>query len=354
MRWLAARPIAPEDLKADRNAFTLLRWILASTVMYSHGWDLTQPVVHQDPSVAIFSFPVSRLAVFLFFTVSGFLVAGSLVKRGWADYLLARALRLLPGLWTMLIVITLGLGLLFGTLPLGAFLADPETHRFLWRNAFLIGGEFRLPGIFPTHPQPDVANGSLWTIPVEVRCYLALTFVSVVGLLQPRRRFTLLFLLAVAIHLAIPIDAWPLLANSRRLALSFFLGVLAWLWRDRLPMSWPLALAGAGVALAIPGDWLVKTAAIQLAFGYLVLVFAFRAGPLTRISVAMPDYSYGIYIYAFPCQQAAMALGAAEPLANIALGFALTLPLAAASWYLVEKPALDLKPYLSSRLGRPA
>lgn len=347
-RLLNARPVSPDEMKADANAFTMLRWILASSVMFTHAWDLTQPQTGLDPTVALLSIPVSRLAVFLFFTVSGFLVAGSLVKRGAADYLLARALRLLPGLWVMLVAITLLLWLAFGHQEFAAYLADPVTRRFLWRNALLLGGEYRLPGLFPTHPFVDVVNGSLWTIPLEVRCYLVLTVAGVAGVLQPRWRFTAIFAALAIVHLLVPIDAVPLLVNPRRLAFSFFLGVLAWLWRDRLPLSWPLALVAVGVVLALPFDWAVKTPAIQLAFGYLVLVFAFRAGRLTQVSTAMPDYSYGIYIYAFPAQQAALALGAAAPLANLALGFALTLPAAALSWHFVEKPALALKPRLQA------
>ncbi len=105
MNWLASRPIGTADLRHDGNSFTALRWILASSVMISHGWDLTQNQRGLDPTVAILSFPISRLAVFLFFTLSGFLVIGSLVKRGVLAFLQARALRLLPGLWVMLLVV---------------------------------------------------------------------------------------------------------------------------------------------------------------------------------------------------------------------------------------------------------
>ena len=344
MRSLPGRTVVPGDLRADANAFTLLRWMLASTVMFSHGWDLTQAARGLDPSVAILSFPVSRLAVFLFFTLSGFLVAGSLVKRGPAAFAIARALRLLPGLWAMLLVLPLVLWAAFGTVSLAAFLADPLTHRFVWRNALLLGGEYRLPFVFAGHPVPGVANGSLWTIPLEVRCYIALALTGAIGLLLPRRRFTLLFGAAMVLHLVLPVELVPQLTYSRWLAFSFFLGVLAWLWRERLWLSWPLALGAMTVAVLLPDAWAIKTAAIQLGFGYAVLVAAFLVPPaLKRFSAALPDYSYGIYIYAFPAQQAALALGAVTPAANIGLAFALMLPFAAASWHLVEKPALAAK-----------
>lgn len=345
LRWLAIRPIAATDLRHDGNIFTVLRWVLASTVMFSHGWDLTQASRGLDPSVAILGFPVSRLAVWLFFTLSGFLVCGSLVKRGVGPFLLARALRLVPGLWAMLLVVPLVLWAAFGTLDAAAFARSGETHAFIWRNALLLGGAFTLPGLFDGHPAAGVVNGSLWTIPHEVRCYLALGLAGWVGLLFPRNRFTLVLLIGIAVHLALPADQIPALTEARRLSFSFFLGVLAWLWRDRLLLSWPLALALLVVVLATPVDFAWKMPIGQLCYGYVALVVAFRVPQSVKdFSARIPDYSYGIYIYAFPAQQAAIALGAVRPIENIALAFVLMLPFAALSWHLVEKPALALKP----------
>lgn len=334
----------PGDLKTDANAFTAMRWILASTVMFSHGWDLTQPETGLDPSVPILGFPVSRLAVFLFFTLSGFLVTGSLVKRGAVDFTLARGLRLLPGLWVMIAVLVFGLWALFGTLPLGQYLADPMTRNFVLRNALLWGGEFRLPGVFDHNQFANVVNGSLWTIPHEVRCYIVLALIGAVGLLASRRLLLALFVVAAAVHLVVPEGIIPVLENPRRLAFSFFLGVLVFLWRERLWLSWPLALIVAALVLMLPAG-VVKTMAIQVSLGYLVLVAAFcSAGWFKAASVKLPDYSYGIYIYGFPAQQAAIALGIGlSPFTNIGWGVVIMLPLAALSWHLIEKPALGLK-----------
>lgn len=345
MNWLASRPIGTADLRHDGNSFTALRWILASSVMISHGWDLTQNQRGLDPTVAILSFPISRLAVFLFFTLSGFLVIGSLVKRGVLAFLQARALRLLPGLWVMLLVVPLLLGLGFGTLPFASFVGDAETHRFVWRNAVLIGGAYSLPGVFETAPLPGIVNGSLWTIPHEVRCYLALAVLGGLGMVLPRLRFTILILIGLAAHLIVPENFIPLLYDARRLAFAFFLGVLAWLWRERLPLSWPLAIVGVALTLIVPAEVGLKTPLSQLCFGYLALVAAFRVPAAWKVASArLPDYSYGIYIYAFTMQQVALALGARTPLPNIGLAFLLTIPFAALSWHLVEKPALALKP----------
>jgi peptidoglycan/LPS O-acetylase OafA/YrhL len=58
------------------------------------------------------------------------------------------------------------------------------------------------------------------------------------------------------------------------------------------------------------------------------------------------DYSYGIYIYAFPVQQTLVSFWPQMPLSAYLLStFVITVALAATSWHLVEKPALKYKPF---------
>ena len=58
------------------------------------------------------------------------------------------------------------------------------------------------------------------------------------------------------------------------------------------------------------------------------------------------DYSYGIYIYAFPVQQTMASFWPQMPLfAYLLSTLVITVSLAATSWHFVEKPALKLKPF---------
>lgn len=353
MDW-AGRRIVPEDLRHDGNILTAIRWLLASAVMISHGWDLTQPARGLDPTVPVLTVPISGLAVFLFFSLSGFLVSGSLLKRGVRDYAVARLLRLVPGLWVMLVVVAVGLWLVFGDRSFGSYVTDRETLLFLGKNASLIGSAFLLPGIFRDLPLPAV-NGSLWTIPQEVRCYIVLAIAGWLGLLARRRLLAAVFVLFAVVHFTLPLDIVPLLNRLRQLGFAFFLGVLAYQWRGAVRLSWPLAVAGVVVAVVVAHYVPVRAvglAALQIGFGYFVLVAAFAVPAwLKRGSSRLPDYSYGIYIYAFPAQQAVLALGwGTTPIANITLAFAVMLPFAAASWHLIESPALNLKKRFISRL----
>jgi peptidoglycan/LPS O-acetylase OafA/YrhL len=58
----------------------------------------------------------------------------------------------------------------------------------------------------------------------------------------------------------------------------------------------------------------------------------------------MGDFSYGIYIYAFPVQQLAAYFGAVSPWSNMLWSAPAVLILSALSWHLIEEPVLRLKP----------
>ncbi len=80
-------------------------------------------------------------------------------------------------------------------------------------------------------------------------------------------------------------------------------------------------------------------------FCYAILVFGFfqyfKFIDIGRVG----DFSYGIYLYAFPVQQTLIYFfkNSLNGWLLVFFATAVTLPLAMISWYLVEKPALKLK-----------
>jgi peptidoglycan/LPS O-acetylase OafA/YrhL len=67
------------------------------------------------------------------------------------------------------------------------------------------------------------------------------------------------------------------------------------------------------------------------------------------------DLSYGTYIYACPMQQLLViaGVGALNPLVFSIIATVVTLPAAALSWFLVEKPAMRLKARITRKRIRP-
>jgi peptidoglycan/LPS O-acetylase OafA/YrhL len=323
--------------------------VAALAVLFSHAWPISLGPDAVQPLNRLTGYDLGALAVFVFFCISGFLIARSFERQPtlW-HWILARILRLFPALLVMLLLMVLALGPLVTTLPLESYFSHPETQSYLPNNLSLALRQALLPGVFETLPYAVETNGSLWTLYFEVLCYGA---VMVAGLLGAFRRWgplvavTLLYVAANGLVFLMP-DAVPgAFRTFLALGMPFAVGVAFYLGRAWLPLH-PVLLAGlVGAAVLAKGTPLYQPAMI-LALSYGVFVFAFLPGGFIRRYNAFGDYSYGIYIYAWPIQQTVITLfGPMNPLMNFALALPVTLAIAWLSWTFIEKPALTLVPH---------
>ena len=128
----------------------------------------------------------------------------------------------------------------------------------------------------------------------------------------------------------------------------FQAGVLAFKYRDRTPASIPLAACAAALAIAgllVPDAYYF----ISLPVAYLACYLG-TLNPRRTWIVSSGDYSYGLYLYGFPIQQAFTALGSwtYNPPLDLCVALPVTFIVAWTSWHFVERPALRLKRYIAS------
>lgn len=322
-----------------RNHFNVIRLVAAWMVIWSHAWAITGTPGNDPFAHLTLTRSAGAFAVDVFFVISGFLVAASFERHGWREFLLARALRLYPALIVCTLLTVCVLGPLLTTSP--GYWRDAATWRFLAGNATLWRAEFWLPGVFETLPRTAV-NGSLWTLPIEGRLYLALLFAGLFGMLKPWR-YALAWTMALA---GAGVFAWQHAPLPEHLAYliwvtAFFItGTLLWVWRTRLVLTWWAWLPMLAVAAATRGTpWFVPAYFAAVAYGTFCLALLPRWLP----STGRHDLSYGLYLYGWPMQQLALLAGAVTPVANTIAATVLALACAAASWWLVERPALDWK-----------
>jgi peptidoglycan/LPS O-acetylase OafA/YrhL len=344
VRWTA--PTLAEAWDGGRNNFNLMRLVAAWLVIYGHARAITK-AGGQDLITWLTQFKFAGgVAVDIFFVVSGFLIAASLQRNDIRSYLASRGLRIVPGLAVCVALSAFVLG------PLLTTSADywhrPEVWRYFWINASLKSSEFFLPGVFETLPDPAV-NGSLWSLPIEARLYLALMGAGLAGLLTTRR-YTPLWLLTMACGYAWARWNAPLpdtLSNYAWCTAFFITGTALWVNRARVRLSWWI-VAGLllAAALARGGPWFHLPYFVLLCYGTVFVAFVPRL-PMIRHT----DLSYGMYLYGWPSQQLVEQFIApgGTPLQNTAWATALALSLAAASWFLVERPALRLKKRFGTR-----
>lgn len=337
------------------NSLNLLRLVLASLVIFSHAI-----VLGGFGSEAIIGHTtLGDLAVDGFFAISGFLVTASAMNRSIWRYLKGRVLRIMPGFWVCLVVTAA----LFGSLGWvhahggisGYLAAAAGPFSYIRTNFWLHMNDYAIAGTPKGIPVPLAWDASLWTLEWEFVCYLGLALLAVFGILRHRALVVVLFLASWALEGVVyfhPVAAvWSSYwVHMVRFVPIFLAGSLLYLYRAAIRDSVVIAVLCAlviavGVHLGSPpavlvfqGDFLVG-----VPFAYLCLWVGLHV-PGKGFGVKN-DFSYGVYIYAFPVQQLLVLWGATRfgyP-AFVALSFAGTLPLAAASWWGVERWALALK-----------
>ncbi|WP_327005697.1 acyltransferase [Dactylosporangium sp. NBC_01737] len=346
------------------NALGFLRLCLALAVLVGHSWPLGAGRATPGLGFSHGQADVGALAVDGFFVLSGFLVTASAARLGSVRFAWHRCLRIFPGLWVCLLATALLAGL---------FATFRDAGLFAARNALGQPHQWGIGTLFSDTPYGrltgggSVVNGSLWSLSFELFWYAVLTALTACGVIRRSPRLILLLtagayavLLSDFLH---QLPATPYTIPQPRgtfgpipffgslntqtlvyLGFLFLLGASAQLYQHRVPAHPLLAAAAAAVLLAT-----LRFGAFHVlgypALAYLLLWAACTLPPWTHRIGRDRDYSYGIYIYAFPTQQVMAALGVHHwglP-AYIAASAAATTLLAAASWHLVERPALRLK-----------
>lgn len=308
-----------------------LRLGLAAAVVVSHAWPLALGPGTAEPLVALTGHALGGWAVGLFFFLSGLLVTASAERRGARAFWIARARRIVPGLGAALLVT---LGLAYAS---GATAGPVEGTAWLLRALTLVSIEHRLAGAFAANPYAEVMNGPLWSLFHEVAAYaVCVAFVALGGTRKP---VAVVALVALAMVAALSAEALPgRLSTFAPLFAAFALGMAAHVFRDRLRLVPIPALVALPLAAVLPWPFAIA------ALGYAALTLALRA-PTLR----MPgDFSYGVYIYGWPVAQTIVHLHPGIGPGALALtSLAATLPFAAASWHLVERPGLGRRPALA-------
>ena len=157
-------------LRQHTNAFDLIWLVAAGLVLWSHQHAL---MGMREPFVAVLGASYGGLGVYIFFVVSGYLNTRSLAEhRSMRVYLFNRALRIYPAL-AACVVFTVILGFVVAT-DRDAYLSV-KLLSYIAKNVTLFSGvKMGVPGVFESNAFPQALNGSLWTLPYEVKMYVVL------------------------------------------------------------------------------------------------------------------------------------------------------------------------------------
>jgi peptidoglycan/LPS O-acetylase OafA/YrhL len=332
------------------TGFDYLRLILAVSVIAMHS-----VIICYGQSVEIEFWqsgarPFIRMILPMFFALSGFLVAGSLLRsRTILMFVGLRAIRIFPALFVEVTLSALILGPIFTTLGLWDYLSHPQFHAYFWN---IVGDvHFKLPGVFESNRNPGYVNGQLWTVPYELYCYLILATVAVAGAIRSRwivPMGAVLLTMAYAIYKYFQTGSVPAQVTGPLvgvlLVVCFLVGVAIYLYREELRLDNVLGLtalfSSVGLIAFIPYGDFIAPWPIAYATVYIGLL-----NPSKTFVINGADYSYGLFLYGYPIQQALAATGpwAQSYYANVIAAVAVGTVFAFFSWRIVERPALSLR-----------
>lgn len=339
-------------LERSRNNFDLLRLFAALLVLFSHSYDLWNMRAREPLRWLISGRHLfSTFGLIFFFAMSGFLVTHSLLHSSTTkEYLFKRFLRIWPAYTVCNIVCVLTVGLFFTTLPAMQFLLHPQTIAYVAKNALLINATMSLPGVF----NGASVNASIWTIPLETKLYVILMVLYLVGIFKHKFVLVLLyigllFLKCYTSYFAFTNVAGLNLSGFHGLSDYFLGGAICYLYKDRLPFRFViwLSLFAAWVAALNFAPRFTHLAESP----FLVYSVIYFGCNIPKIPFPRADLSYGTYLYAYPVQQSVKYIfyGQLNFAAYNIVVIAITLLLAAGSWFVVEKRALALKRVVARR-----
>lgn len=344
--------------KGRDNNFNFIRFIAASLVLVSHSYPLAMGKGFPEPLSNSLGTSWGSIAVDVFFIASGFFIAASFsYKSSLKSFVMARVLRICPALIIVTLLTVFILGPIFTNLPIFEYLSITQTHQYLIKNTTLISGvEYNLPGVFEDNPYKQAVNGSLWTLPYEIKMYFLLVifiylFNSMNSLFKHHQacRVLLPSLTLIAIVTQILNHFYNFYeGQSLKLFTMFFMGSSLFYLKDKVSINSKFGIPFL-IALAVSClDKDIFFVTYSLLLPYIVFYLAYIPTGVIRSFNNLGDYSYGIYIYAFPIQQMVAALrpncGIAE---MISISFFGTIVMAYLSWHLIEKRSLSLKKHFN-------
>ena len=337
------------DLTADRdNNFNLMRLGAAAAVVLSHSFILS----YNEPN----SFPrgLGYLAVNCFFIMSGFLICKSvLTRRDIRGFYKARILRIYPALTIAILACVLIVGPLHTDLPLAGYFSNSETYHFLIKNSLLLFNvEPHLPAVFGSHGSEKMVNAPIWTLVFEIYLYLFIGLLGLITLKKGDQKTTLFIaLLMVLSVVALAFYVYSitlhdftnkLLADSVRFAGLFGIGASYYVCRKWIRLS-PLILISllATLVISIKFPTLHK-AILYPILAYLLFYMAYIPRGFLLSFNRLGDYSYGVYIFAYPIQQSISHWNVGISTMELFISsFLLSLFFAVLSWHYVESKALS-------------
>jgi len=304
--------------KYDRknNIFDYIRIILAIFVIVAHCYPLFFGIGVSDPITKkiLVTESLGGIAVIGFFTLSGFMITQSMMNsKNNKQFFGKRLIRIFPALIVMLLLTVFVLGPIVYNGNIANYFKSSSVWKYLVQNINLFGNTaYNIEGVFEGNPYPSAINGSLWSLKHEFIAYIFLMLLSSCAIIKNRK--AMLGITGVAILTYIlninfasifnflnNIGVIMEISQFIKLIMYFLIGATIYLYKDKIKMSFKYFVFACiilllGISLNATKYVLILTMPYILMY---IGTFKFKKDILAK----MGDFSYALYIYAFPIQQ---------------------------------------------------
>ncbi len=330
-------------LKKGNNNFDFIRFVAAMMVIFGHAFALHPSNGLIDPLTTLIGFSFSGgIAVCIFFFISGMLITASYHNSNSPmHFIIMRFFRIWPALFICTLLTVFAAGPIVSVIGQKAYFNSPDTWMYLISNSVL-KMKYNLPGVFDHNLIPNTVNGSLWTLPLEIKCYIGILLIGLVGLIRNKIWIVAVILALFASYIVFPAFLLKLAGSEGGLLFCAFfgVGVLFFYFRKYIILDYRILCLLFVLWLALR-----FTPLYQIGF-FIFLVYsvlmAASSKTVRKINL-YGDYSYGIYIYGYLTQQiTAFYLPGMSSYLSMLITMPASLVLGFLSWHLLEHRALDL------------
>lgn len=318
----------------------LMRFLASVMVILNHSFSISGHKYKVDflDRYTNGTITIGDICVFLFFLCSGYLICRSVMRADkFMPYILARLKRLVPPL-AFVVFFTVVLGAFITSLSLKEYLTSFGTYKY-FLNAMLLPVH-SLPGVFTDNAYGSVANGALWTLPVEFACYIVCFVFYKLRLLEKKRFwYTLPFgvILFIASYF-LPVK----LRNAVLPCLFFYIGMLYYVYREHIELKLNVVpFIFVILALSFLKPMLIRPMML-LIFPYILFTLWFAIPQCPAWLGKTGDISYGIYLWGFLVQQTLVFFwgGSMPQFLNFVLASVVSIFLGTVTFLITEKPLM--------------
>ena len=339
------------------NNFDFLRLLGAFLVIFSHSYPIATGNANAEPLLG--GLTLGSLGLMIFFVISGYLIPSSwLRKPEFSGFFKNRILRIVPGLFGVALVTIFIIGPLVTIIPVVDYFRDPLTYWYFHIvTIYYVWGS--LPGVFVNNVYPDVVNGSLWILGLLFTMYIVVSILGFMGFLKKKGITLIITILLAASYFMYNLSyftfskpffdliyyknlVWLLSLDLTFGTILFMIAVLFYLYRDLIKYD-------ARICIFLSILWVLsfKTVLFSLvsfiAIPYVILFIAFARIPYLNKTGKYGDFSYGLYIYAFPIQQSVSHFIPGIPvLGMFLLSSLIVIPISIISYKFLESKALKI------------